>query len=73
MSEVRHLHANFTIGTGATSCQPVEALGHQINVVATHSGWDKETFLGKVFGMLDMRFGAEHHIMERFEGSFVRL
>ena len=38
-------------------------MGHQVKVVAQQSGWDPDTFLGKVFASLEMRFASEHDVL----------
>ena len=37
--------------------------GFSIKVVAQQSSWDPNTFLGKVFASLEMRFASEHGIL----------
>ena len=51
------------VGVGAFVCQAVEAMGHQVKVVAQQSGWDPDTFLGNVFASLEMRFASEHDVL----------
>ena len=38
-------------------------MGHQVKVVAQQSGWDPNTFLGKVFASLEVRFVGEHDVL----------
>ena len=51
------------VGVGAFVCQAVEAIGHQVKVIAQQSGWDPDIFLGKVFASLEMRFASEHDVL----------
>ena len=57
--ELRHLHSTHGVGVG----QAIEAMGHQITVVAQQSGWDPNTCLGKMFASLEMSFASEHDIL----------
>ena len=61
--ELRHVHMTHGVGVGAFVCQAVEAMGHQVKVVAQQSGWDPDTFLGKVFASLEKRFAIEHDVL----------
>ena len=61
--ELRHVHMSHGVGVDAFVCQAVEAMGHQVKVVAQQSGWDAETFLGKVIASLEMRFASEHDVL----------
>ena len=61
--ELRHVHMTHGVGVGAFVCQAVKAMGHQVKVVAQQSGWDPDTFLGKVFASLEMRFASEHDVL----------
>ena len=63
--ELQHVHSTHGVGVGvgAFVCQTVEAMGHQVKVVAQQSGWDLDTFLGKVFASLEMRFASEHDVL----------
>ena len=44
------------VGVGAFVWQADKAMGPQVEVVAQQSGLDPDTFLGKVFASLEMRF-----------------
>ena len=44
-------------------CQAVEAMGHQVLVVAEQSSWDQDTLLRKMFASLKMRFASEHDVL----------
>ena len=58
--KLRHVHMTHGVGGGAFVCQAVNAMGHQVKVVAQQNGWDPDTHLGKVFATLEMRFAREH-------------
>ena len=55
--ELRHVHTTHGVGVGAFVCQGVEAMSHQIKVVAQQSCWDPDTFLGF------LRFASEHDVL----------
>ena len=61
--ELRHVHSTHCVGVGAFLCQAIEAMRHQVKVVAQQGGWDPNTFLAKVFASLEMRFASEHDIL----------
>ena len=61
--ELRHVHLTHGVGVGAFLCPAVEAMGHQVKVVAEQSGWDPDTFLGKVIASLEMRYAREHDVL----------
>ena len=63
LSRELRVHMTHGVGVGAFVCQAVEAMGHQVKVVAQQSGWDPDTFLGKVFASLEMRFASEHDVL----------
>ena len=61
--ELRHVHLTHGVGVGAFMWQAVDAMGHQVKVVAQQSVWDPDTFWGKVFASLEMRFSSEHDVL----------
>ena len=61
--ELRHVHMTHGVGVGAFLCLAVEATGHQVKVVAQQSGWEPDTFLGKLFASLEMSFASVHDVL----------
>lgn len=61
--EIRYVFKHHGVGVGAFVCQAIEALGHQIKVASTQSGWCPTTFLRKVFETMEIRYASHKDIL----------
>lgn len=60
--ELLHVHQVHKAGVGAFVCQSVESLGHFLKVAAPHTGWVADTFVRKLFELVELRWATNHEL-----------